>query len=459
LSSPPELLAADDHLAACAACRARAAGAEELRAAFTAMSDELEADGGETEHLSYEQVAAYVNQELSPAEREVAAAHMEACDGCAEEVRDLLAFRATIPPQTTPQREPVGAPAARDESASFLRWPALRALFRPAPLALALLLLVVISALLLVSRRSVRRDGGEVANTNNPQTEVTPAPRAAESPTPGVVEQALKGNDNTPANLNATTNLSTSVPVIPGPRATDDMERGDRLVAVLNDAGGHVTLDSRGRIAGLPAVTPASEQALRTALRTGRAPTPGSIGELVGQPGALLSGSAASTPFKLTSPVGTVVRKDRPTLEWQPLDGADSYTITVSDSDLNAVATSPPLKDTRWTLPRPLARGGTYIWQVTAMRAGESVTAPAPPAPEARFKVLSQAGLEELSAAETSDPTSHLLRGVLYARAGLLDEAEREFQALRQSNPRSPVARKLLRNLRQLRRGATPSAR
>jgi anti-sigma factor RsiW len=454
LSSPPELLAADDHLAECAACRARAAGAEELRAAFTAMSGELEADGGETEHLSYEQVAAYVNQELSPDEREIAAAHVEACDGCAEEVRDLLAFRATIPPQTPPRPEPVGAPAARDESALFPRWPALRAFFRPATLALALLLLVVISALLIVSRRSVRRDGGEVANYNNPQTEVTPPARAAESPTPVVIEQASKGNDNPPTNINA-----TPVPVISDPRATDNVERGDRIVAVLNDAGGYVTLDRRGHIAGLPAVTPASEQALRTALSTGRAPTPGSIGELVGRPGSLLSGSSQGTPFKLASPVGTVIRKERPTLEWQPLDGADSYTVTISDSELNAVVTSPPLKDTRWTLPRPLARGGTYIWQVTAMRAGEALTVPAPPAPEARFKVLSQSGLEELSAAETSDSSSHLLRGVLYARAGLLDEAEREFQALQQKNPRSPLARKLLRNLRQLRRGASPSAR
>jgi anti-sigma factor RsiW len=388
--SPPELLAADDHLAACAACRARAAGAEALRAAYAAMSDELEAGGGGTEHLSYEQVAAYVDQELSPAEREVAAAHMEACDGCAEEVRDLLAFRATIPPQTPPRPEPVGAPAARDESAPFPRWPALRALFRPAPLALALLLLVVISALLIVSRRSFRGDGGEVANSNNPSTEVTPSARPVESPTPGVV---------------------------------------------------------------------AAEQALRVALSTGRAPTPGSIGELIGRPGALLSGTSQGTPFKLTSPVGTVVREDRPTLEWQPLGGAESYTVMVSDSDLNAVATSPPLKETRWVLPRPLARGGTYVWQVTAMRAGAAVTSPAPPAPEARFKVLSQAGLDELSAAERAGPSSHLLRGVLSARAGLLDEAEREFQALLQKNPRSPVARKLLRNLRQLRRGAAPSAR
>jgi hypothetical protein len=263
-------------------------------------------------------------------------------------------------------------------------------------------------------------------------------------------------------NINTPANLSTGVPPVPdgpGPRAVDGAEREGGIVAALNDAGGYVMLDRRGRIAGLTAVTPASEQALRTALSTGRAPTPGSIGELVGRPGALLGGASQSTPFRLTSPVGTFVRMDRPTLEWQPLGGADSYTVTVSDSDLNAVATSPPLKDTRWTLPRPLARGGTYVWQVTAMRAGEAVTAPAPPAPEARFRVLSQAGLDELSAAERAEPSSHLLRGVLYARAGLLDEADHEFQALQQKNPHSPVAQRLLRNLRRLRRGATPPAR
>jgi hypothetical protein len=186
-------------------------------------------------------------------------------------------------------------------------------------------------------------------------------------------------------------------------------------------------------------------------LSTGRAQTPAFIEELVGRPGALLSGTSQSESFKPSSPVGTVVRHDRPTLEWQPLSGADSYTVTVSDSDLNALLTSPPLTDTRWTVPRPLGRGGVYTWQVTALRDGEEVVAPAPPAPEARFKVLGQAELKELLAAERAGSSSHLLRGVLYARAGLLDEAEREFRTLLRNNPRSPVARKLLRNLRQLR--------
>ena len=47
---------------------------------------------------------------------------------------------------------------------------------------------------------------------------------------------------------------------------------------------------------------------------------------------------------------------------------------------------------------------------------------------------------------------SHLLRATIYARAGLLDEAEREYQALLNANPRSTIARKLLQHLRAQRK-------
>ena len=90
LMSPTELLAADDHLAACAACRELAAGGGALPTAFTALHEELETAGDEApEHFSYEQLAAYVEHEMGEVEREVAASHLEFCAECAEEVRDL----------------------------------------------------------------------------------------------------------------------------------------------------------------------------------------------------------------------------------------------------------------------------------------------------------------------------------------------------------------------------------
>jgi hypothetical protein len=49
-------------------------------------------------------------------------------------------------------------------------------------------------------------------------------------------------------------------------------------------------------------------------------------------------------------------------------------------------------------------------------------------------------------------PASHLVRGVLYANAGLLDDAERELAALSAQNPNSEVADRLLKQIRGFRR-------
>jgi hypothetical protein len=62
----------------------------------------------------------------------------------------------------------------------------------------------------------------------------------------------------------------------------------------------------------------------------------------------------------------------------------------------------------------------------------------------ARFRVL---GSDESAALERglrSAPGSRLLAGVLEARAGLLDDAERDLRALAADNPDSDVARGLL---------------
>jgi hypothetical protein len=47
-----------------------------------------------------------------------------------------------------------------------------------------------------------------------------------------------------------------------------------------------------------------------------------------------------------------------------------------------------------------------------------------------------------------------LTLGILYAQSGLLDDAEREFQALLRANPQSPLVRKLLRIVREKRRSS-----
>ena len=83
------------------------------------------------------------------------------------------------------------------------------------------------------------------------------------------------------------------------------------------------------------------------------------------------------------------------------------------------------------------------MWQVESSAAGREVTAPVPPAPPARFTVLSAAEAGRLAHA----PVSHLVRGVLYADAGLLDDAERELTELKQQNPGSELVQRFVDQL------------
>lgn len=219
------------------------------------------------------------------------------------------------------------------------------------------------------------------------------------------------------------------------------------VVVSLDDGGQRVTLDEQGNLAGLGPLSPATQRALKAALTDGRVRTPAALNALAGRSGVLLGGSSEGVAFPLVGPVGTVVRTDRPTLRWRPLAGAQGYTVTLLDADLNPIAISPPLTATGWTVARPLERGQTYVWQVAAQTKGGEVIAPAAPAPEARFKILELAKAAQLRRLEAAHPSSHLARGVSYAQAGLLDDAAREFRALLAANPQSPVARKLLRNV------------
>jgi hypothetical protein len=156
--------------------------------------------------------------------------------------------------------------------------------------------------------------------------------------------------------------------------------------------------------------------------------------------------------FSVTSPVGIVIETDRPTFRWTPVDGGASYTVTIYDSNVTKVAESEPVTSTEWALPSALARGRIYIWQVRAVRDGRQMIAPSPAAGRAKFKVLEQSWAEQIAIAKRSGFKSHLVMGLLYAEAGLLNEAERELEALQKANPTSAIARKLLRDVTRAKR-------
>ena len=149
--------------------------------------------------------------------------------------------------------------------------------------------------------------------------------------------------------------------------------------------------------------------------------------------------------------------------------------MSIYDEDFARVAQSPELSSEEWKCDRPLARGKTYTWQVSALtapagsgttpaegggastspgRGGAAATAPgaitvpAAPAPPARFVVLTRQQADELARTRESHPDMHLVLAMAYARAGVRDAAERELRALQRDNPDAAIVRTLLASLR-----------
>jgi len=403
--APLDLLAADDHLTACEQCREQLGASVPAAQAWQTLRASLPSGGEQPEHLSYDQLAAYVDEKLSGIQREAVESHLEICRMCDAELQDLRNFSLEIaalsPEQSPAPPVPVATLHSRRRKLTELltvRWPVLAG-------ASALLLLI---AWLFYSQLRVGRQSLPIIASVSPTL-------APSSPSPAVVE---------------------------GGAPTDSI--------ALNDGGGRVILDQEGRLIAQQPLPPAYEQMIKRALTTGGVETP-DLAALNVKTGSLMGGGE-NAPFKLLEPIAKVIESNQPDFRWQPLAGATNYTITVYDADFNRVTTSPLLTGTEWRPSQPLPRGAIYSWQVKAMKDGREIVVPEPPAPEAKFKVLEQAKAEELARARRQFADSHLTLGLLYAQAGMLDESERELRMLVDANQASPLARKLLRSVK-------PSAR
>ena len=225
------------------------------------------------------------------------------------------------------------------------------------------------------------------------------------------------------------------------------------VVVSIHDAGTRLTLDQNGKLSGLKGVPTNYQEMVRIALQTHQVQLPDSVDPLITKGEFLRGESGEGTPFQLVKPVGTVVASDRPVFEWESLTGALKYKVTLLDADMNSTADSGWLTTTTWTPDKPLQRDTTYIWQVAALRNDIEVLSPKPPAGEARFRILDQQTEDQLERERQRYSSSKLLLGLLYARHGLLDEAEQNFQQLADTNPESREIKELLDNLIKLRRG------
>lgn len=405
--TPDLFLSIQGHVGACPACselcRDRSRIGEDYENLLAALMPD---PNEEAYHLTKAELAGYVQKSLDEVSNEVAAAHLELCAECAREAEELRGRG-----RQSPRRQ------AWAGTKAFMT-----ALPRPARVAsLALLVLGLILATVFFLRTRDERPAQHSAERNEGPSLNANQPEAIPSP---------------------------SQPAQPG-IADDGGGRDERAARENSNAGGAQDDTGAGQ-QGVESLPPHLRRAVMSALATQRLERPQALDELNAKGGTLLGDGGGASTFALLSPVGKVIQSSRPTFRWKPLAGADSYVVAVVDRNLDEVATSGALKQTQWTVGSTLRRGGVYSWQVTAFKDGKAVTSPVMPAPPAKFMVLDHNSNEELSRARRALPNHHLGLGVLYARAGLLDEAERQFQAELKSNPRSTVAIKLLQSLRDM---------
>jgi hypothetical protein len=249
------------------------------------------------------------------------------------------------------------------------------------------------------------------------------------------------------ANQGATPGVTPSPALAPAPIAAP-------LLAQLNDGGGPITLDQQGRLTGLDGLPPAYQQMVKDALTRQRLARPDALAGLNRRGSSLLGADEQGNRFTLRAPAGKVVLTDRPTFNWTPLAGAASYVVEIYDERFSLALRSEALPGTEWTPPRPLTRGKVYAWQVKATKEGREITAPKPPAAQARFRVLAQTQAAEIARARRAYGNTHLTLALLYTQAGLPDLAEAELRALQTANPASVAVRRLQVSLRTLRRFA-----
>jgi hypothetical protein len=196
-------------------------------------------------------------------------------------------------------------------------------------------------------------------------------------------------------------------------------------------------------------LTPAEQAIVARTIEAGRLNLPAPVAELAGSVGTLLGTSNDAATVSPIGPAGTATLSARPRFSWHPVTGATGYVITIYDEGFNEIARSPRMNSTEWTPANDLPSGHTLAWQITAELSTGSVTGPAPPQPEAKFRVIDSKAREVITAQMTRLANEPLALGILLANAGLLDEALPVLERAAADAATRQQAQALLKQLRR----------
>lgn len=411
LDSADELLAVEGHLDACVDCRN--ALRADVRHAAVSLTHKLVPAVHESACLDANLLARYVNGKADVGDVEVVEIHTEDCPRCAQSLASLRASRQAVAPRLSP--------LAR-----------LRALLAPPRRVLSLAasgVTAMVAAAALVSlwnkaEAERARSADLQAQVAAAQSQLTQEQQARQRQ----LQEDRQAYGRQMARVRQETetvqeglkvrigNLERQLAARPHPPVLAQPPR--------NDAGRQLL------------------QTLETAVLQGVVNLPAQVASLT--QGTDRSGSSQGRPeISLLRPVATFVWEERPTLAAKPLDGATGYQVTIVNPDAPGTSIKTiPLSISKWKVANALQRGQVYEWWVTARKKDRDVSSPV-----ARFRMLDKAQADAVTRAQRVYTGLPLTLGIVYAQAGLVDDAERAFQSVLKTNPKHPVATQLLRGL------------
>lgn len=173
---------------------------------------------------------------------------------------------------------------------------------------------------------------------------------------------------------------------------------------------------------------------------------PAELHELAPRRGTLRGGEDVAAPQ--LSPMGTVIEETRPAFAWSAMPNA-RYRVVIFEGTREVVS-SATLDVTRWQPAIDLARGATYVWQLHVITPGARTILPPPSGGPAAVRILDAERFAALQDARRRRPTDHLLLGVLYAQAGVVDTAETELELAAKTDARAAALLETVRGWRSV---------
>jgi len=376
-----ELLRASQHIAECETCRAQIASQSELYAGVEAFRAILDAEAADPSHLTYHEMAEYVDKQSTGEDAAQVEKHVQECKSCAAELAQIEALRRDL--------EASGiSPGWSDRLSSLWReifgWKGAFVLAGAAACALLVLLVV-----------------------------------------------------------------RKPIPEAPSQQASRQPQQSSH-VAGIQDGKRVIVIAPGGTVTGLGGLPDSLRASLAEAITSQQIEAPAVLAGLSGKSSVLLGSSTAQSGVELLDPLGIVVETQKPTLRWKPIAGAE-YRVSVYSDRYEEAATSGWVHSAEWQVAKALQRGARYSWQLSVRHSGPEFTIPAPPAPEARFRILDATGETAITQLKASGEDSHMLLGIGYAQVGALDDAERELRQARERNPESATVAALLASVERMR--------